>query len=164
MLNVIYFSNVTETTHRLVGKLDVPAATGGQSWRLPLAGEWQAPAAARTAIGALADFILVTPTYGGLGRDAERRRYIPTQVLRFLREPANRAACRGVVTCGNRNFGLDYGRAGHLIAEKLEIPLLAKIELAGDHEDVLLVRDKLRVRTRELAGNNLIGRGVLLPA
>jgi protein involved in ribonucleotide reduction len=124
MLNVVYFSQVTETTHRFVKKLQVP----GDTLRIPLRGDWE--------YGNAAPYILAVPTYG----DSKGARLVPHQVIRFLNDAANRAGCVGVISFGNRNFGRDFARAGRVIADKLNVPLLHIIELAGDVEDVVEVQ------------------------
>lgn len=124
MLNLVYFSQVTETTHRFVSKLRMP----GDALRIPLRGAW--------AYGNAEPYILATPTYG----DSKGKRLVPHQVIQFLNDPANRAGCVGVLGFGNRNFGRDFARAGNVIADKLQVPLLATIELAGDPEDVGLIQ------------------------
>lgn len=123
MLDVIYFSSVTNMTHRFVQKLDTPAR------RLPLR---------RTDPEVLAEnpFILITPTYGnGTVQGA-----VPKQVIRFLNNPDNRALLRGVVAGGNRNFGVGYAAAGPIIARKCGVPHLTSFELMGMPDDVQRVQ------------------------
>lgn len=124
MLNLVYFSNVSETTHRFVQKLQMP----GDTLRILLRGEWE--------YGSPQPYILATPTYG----DSKGKRLVPHQVIKFLNVEENRRGCIGVLGFGNRNFGRDFARAGNVIAEKLQVPLLYTIELAGDPEDVGIVQ------------------------
>ena len=128
-MRVVYFSNVSENTHRFVEKLGVAAD------RIP-------NAAAQTGLLALEPYILITPTYGGGGRKGAD---VPRQVVRFLNEPENRALLRGVVAAGNTNFGADFCRAGHIIAQKCEVPLLHRFELLGTPEDVRTVNSILEM-------------------
>lgn len=101
MVHLVYFSSVSENTHRFVGKL------GFEAQRIPL----------RSTEGHLRvdrPYVLVVPTYGsGNGRGA-----VPKQVIGFLNDPANRALLRGVIAAGNTNFGAAYCIAGDIIARK----------------------------------------------
>lgn len=123
-MNLVYFSSVSENTHRFVRKLDVPAT------RIPLR-------AADTPVRASEPFILVTPTYGGGSRKGAD---VPRQVIRFLNDPENRKLLRGVIASGNTNFGADFCRAGDVISEKCAVPVLYRFELLGTSEDVSSVR------------------------
>ena len=75
------------------------------------------------------DCVLCVPTYG---MDAE----IPGPVRTFLNNRPNRQYIKGVVAMGNRNFGADFAAAGREIANKLNIPLIAMVELAGTDKDI----------------------------
>src|SRR5579875_1150950 len=108
MLDIIYFSNVTETTKQFVDKINLQQVTGGVKHRIPIRGDY--PEEINN------DYILIVPTYG----DAAGRRHIPHQVKNFLNNPNSRAHIKGVIACGNRNFGKEYGRAGDIIAQKLQ--------------------------------------------
>jgi protein involved in ribonucleotide reduction len=121
MLNLVYFSNVTETTHRFVQKINLH---GGKAYRIPLKGDF--------GYCMLDQYILITPTYG----DHHGHGHLPPQVRKFLGQEDLRNMCVGVASAGNRNFGKEYGRAGDLIAAKLGIPLVLKFELAGDPDDI----------------------------
>lgn len=140
MLNLVYFSQVTETTHRFVQKLRMP----GDALRIPLRGDWE--------YGDASPYILALPTYG----DGKGTRMIPHQVIRFLNVEANRVGCVGVLAFGNRNFGRDFARAGSLVAEKLNVPLLYTIELAGDPEDVGTVQTIVDTLAVELTPASLL--------
>lgn len=71
-------------------------------------------------------FVLVTPTTG-FGQ-------VPFSVAEFVRN--NSDLLRGVAASGNRNWGVNFGRAGELIAEQYGVPLLLRFELSGTDEDV----------------------------
>lgn len=131
MIDVIYFSNITENTHRFVTKLELPSAR-----RIPLRGDYE--------FEVVNPFVLITPTYltGKLDKEA-----IPHQVRKFLREKSFRTLCSGVIAGGNINFGDEYGIAGDIISAKLHIPLLYKFELAGTTHDVETVRNGLEAIT-----------------
>lgn len=122
---VVYFSNVSENTHRFVEKLGV------RSVRIPLG--------AAEALQVDEPYVLVVPTYGS-GRGT---RMVPVQVTRFLNDPHNRSLLRGVVASGNTNFGADYCRAGDVISAKCQVPLLYRFELLGSPVDVRSVQDAL---------------------
>ncbi len=126
----VYFSSVSENTHRFVAKVGA-----AHSQRIPLT---------RETIQTTEPFILITPTYGGGGR---RGADVPKQVIRFLNDPDNRALLRGVVASGNTNFGADFCRAGHIIAEKCGVPLLHTFELLGNPEDVSIVKTLVEENT-----------------
>lgn len=129
MIDIIYFSNITENTHKFVHKLELPSKT----LRIPLRGDFE--------YDVLAPYVLITPTYGTGKTDKEM---VPHQVRKFLRERAFRTPCSGVIAGGNINFGDEYGLAGNVISEKLHVPLLYKFELAGNNLDVERVRLGLR--------------------
>lgn len=126
MVHLVYFSSVSENTHRFVGKL------GFEAQRIPL----------RSTEGHLRvhrPYVLVVPTYGGgNGRGA-----VPKQVIGFLNDPANRALLRGVIAAGNTNFGAAYCIAGDIIARKCRVPQLYQFELMGTADDVVAVQEGL---------------------
>lgn len=122
MGNLVYFSTVSENTHRFVGKLGVPAQ------RIPCnAGE---------TLQVDAPYILLVPTYGG----GSVKGAVPSPVIRFLNNPENRSWLRGVIAAGNTNFGEAYCIAGDIIAQKCGVPFLYRFELMGTPEDVDKVR------------------------
>ncbi|HLR94922.1 MAG TPA: class Ib ribonucleoside-diphosphate reductase assembly flavoprotein NrdI [Jiangellaceae bacterium] len=120
---LVYFSSVSETTHRFVGKLDLPSA------RLPL----RRP---DPKLVAYRPFVLVTPTYGG----GDGRGAVPKQVIAFLNDQRNRSLIRGVIGAGNTNFGQAYCLAGDVVAAKCHVPHLYRVELLGTTRDVEAVR------------------------
>lgn len=123
---IVYFSSVSENTHRFVAKLGFPSA------RIPL----------RPADGTLSvdrEYVLCVPTYGG----GSVRGAVPKQVIRFLNDPHNRSLCRGVIASGNTNFGEAYCLAGDIIAAKLGVPFMYRYELLGTPTDVARVKEGL---------------------
>src|SRR3569833_797052 len=75
---LVYFSSVSENTHRFVQKLGVPAI------RIPL----------HERIEVHQPYILLLPTYGRGRGDTphlEAKGYVPKQVIRFLNNPHNRS-------------------------------------------------------------------------
>lgn len=73
MAQLIYFSSVSENTHRFVGKLGIAAD------RIPVL-------PSEPHLQATEPFVLLLPTYGG-GNGAGA---VPKQVIRFLNDPDNR--------------------------------------------------------------------------
>lgn len=71
-------------------------------------------------------FILLTPTYG-FGE-------IPAPTKKFLSE--NRENCIGVISSGNMNWGNMFAIAGDKASLEFDIPLLMKIEQAGNAQDI----------------------------
>ncbi len=71
-------------------------------------------------------YILVTYTVG-FGE-------VPVSVSNFLE--ANHHYLRGVAASGNKVWGSNYGKAGILIAQSYDVPLLLKFELSGTKRDV----------------------------
>ncbi|CAN5677807.1 class Ib ribonucleoside-diphosphate reductase assembly flavoprotein NrdI [soil metagenome] len=131
MSNLVYFSSVSENTHRFVEKLDIPAI------RIPL----------RERIEVDAPYVLVLPTYGGghangpdLSDKAGAGGYVPKQVIAFLNNEHNRSLLRGVIAAGNSNFGAEFGYAGDVVSRKCGVPYLYRFELMGTTDDVIAVR------------------------
>jgi len=101
---VVYFSSVSENTHRFVGKLGVPAV------RIPLHGRIEVDE----------PYVLVLPTYGGghATPDINDGGYVPKQVIAFLNNEHNRSLIRGVIAAGNNNFGAEFAYAGDVVSGK----------------------------------------------
>ncbi|MGA7054889.1 MAG: class Ib ribonucleoside-diphosphate reductase assembly flavoprotein NrdI [Mycobacterium sp.] len=125
--SLVYFSSVSENTHRFVQKLGVPAT------RIPLHGR----------IEVREPYVLVLPTYGGghaNGPDPDAGGYVPKQVIAFLNKEDNRSLIRGVIAAGNNNFGAEFAYAGNVISRKCGVPYLYRFELMGTPDDVDAVR------------------------
>jgi protein involved in ribonucleotide reduction len=126
MCGLVYYSSATGNTARLV------AALGTDAMRIPIRPSAPMPTPARP-------FVLISPTFAdGAGRGA-----VPKQVIRFLNIPAHRALLRGVIGAGNRNFGTNFALAGDVIADKCNVPVLTRFELAGTDLDIARIRDGL---------------------
>ena len=126
MGSLVYFSSVSDNTHRFVTKLGLPAQ------RIPLRpGDGQ--------LRVTEPYVLVVPTYGG-GNEGGA---VPRQVIKFLNDEDNRALIRGVIAAGNTNFGSAYCIAGRIVAAKCDVPYLYGFELMGTAEDVTRVREGL---------------------
>lgn len=128
MYDIVYFSNVSNNTHRFVEKLDLPAH------RIPIRWEGEKP------FMALNEYVLFVPTYGG-GND---KRHIPKPVIEFLNIRKNRDLLRGVVGFGNTNFGDTYCSAAEVVSAKTGVPLLYRVEILGTSDDVTQVMERLQ--------------------
>lgn len=106
--SLVYFSSVSENTHRFVQKLGIPAT------RIPLHGRIEVDE----------PYVLILPTYGGgranPGLDAGG--YVPKQVIAFLNNDHNRAQLRGVIAAGNTNFGAEFCYAATSSPENVAFP------------------------------------------
>ena len=127
MLDVVYFSSVSENTKRFVEKLGVKTV------RIPL----KTDEAAEFIYDK--DSVLVVPTYGS----GDEGSTVPKQVIKFLNNPVNRSHVKAVIATGNTNFGESYGLAGDIVATKLGVPLLKRVELLGTPEEVQEVKERL---------------------
>ncbi|WP_396926978.1 class Ib ribonucleoside-diphosphate reductase assembly flavoprotein NrdI [Mycolicibacterium sp.] len=127
---LVYFSSVSENTHRFVQKLGVPAI------RIPL----------HERIEVHQPYVLLLPTYGrgrGDSPTLDAKGYVPKQVIRFLNNPHNRSHIRAVVGAGNTQFGAEYCFAARLVSHKCKVRLLYRFEMMGTAEDVEAVRAEL---------------------
>lgn len=127
MLNIVYFSNVSNNTHRFVNSLEWT----GHVYRIPIKGIFD--------YTLLNSYVLICPSYG----DANHG-HIPPQVKKFLNEEANRKHCVGVIGAGNITFGEDFAKAANILSTKLHVPLLYKFELAGTENDREKVKQGLK--------------------
>ncbi len=59
---------------------------------------------------------------------------VPPEVMEFARR--NRNHIVGVAASGNRNWGANFARAGVILSQMLQVPLLLQFELAGWQSDV----------------------------
>ena len=128
---VVYFSSVTDNTHRFVQKLDLPNV------RIPLRLKDE-------PLIVNEPYVLVCPTYGGgVSLTGENSRPVPRQVIRFLNNEHNRSFIRAVVAGGNSNFGADFGKAGEVISAKCKVPYVYCFEMMGNEDDVRICRGGL---------------------
>ena len=138
MYEVVYFSNVSGNTHRFVEKLDFT------SHRIPV--KWDADNPLLIEENA----VLFVPTYGG-GNDDKT---VPRQVVKFLNIRENRERIKAVIGFGNTNFGEHFCAAGEIVAEKLGVPLLYKVEISGTPYDVEKVNERLETLWTDTAITN----------
>lgn len=127
MYDIVYFSNVSENTKRFVDKLNL------QSHRIPI--KWDDD----TPLTLNREFVLVVPSYGG----GAEGRTVPKSVVKFLNIEQNRQLLRGIVGTGNTNFGVHYCKAAEIVAAKIGVPLLYRVEITGTPDDVLQVKERL---------------------
>lgn len=59
---------------------------------------------------------------------------VPLPVINFLEN--NSQYLRGVISSGNRNWGENFAKAGDVIAEKYNVPLIMKFELRGSQKQL----------------------------
>ncbi len=140
MTPIVYFSNVSENTHRFMQRLQRHRQTPGTltSYRIPLQ---------RTDIPfTMAEsYILITPSYG-----TERTSHVPPQVKNFLKDETTRNHCVGVVGAGNINFGDEYAAAADAISRKLQIPILHKFELSGFDKDIAALQQITQLTKQDI--------------
>ncbi|WP_371246830.1 class Ib ribonucleoside-diphosphate reductase assembly flavoprotein NrdI [Mycoplasmopsis agassizii] len=117
---VVYFSSISNNTHRFIQKLGI------DNKRIPTE-LTDAPLIVDQ------DYVLITPTYAGGGEF--KNGAVPKQVINFLNNPQNRSFCKAVIASGNTNFGDTFALAGPIISKKLNIPLLYQFELLGTADD-----------------------------
>lgn len=129
---IVYFSSVSENTHRFVEKL------GMRALRIPLIDR-------DNTFRVDEPYVLICPTYGGgkpsiTSAGAVGGGFVPKQVIRFLNNPHNRSLIRAVIAAGNTNFGEEFCLAGDIISRKCAVPYLYRFELMGTAYDVERVR------------------------
>lgn len=125
MGGLVYFSSASGNTKRLIEKLNLPAM--------------QVPRGDQPPPTLDKPYVLVCPTYA----DGQGRNAVPKQVISLLNDANNRRFLRGVVGGGNRNFGETFALAGRTIAQKCNVPLLYRFELAGTDNDIARIREGL---------------------
>jgi protein involved in ribonucleotide reduction len=126
-MSIVYFSSVSENTHRFVEKLGLTAQ------RIPLRLKDE-------PLVVTDEYVLILPTYGG---GTTRGGAVPKQVIQFLNDTRNRSLIRGVIAAGNTNFGEAFCLAGEIVAKKCDVPYLYRFELLGTDQDVIRVREGL---------------------
>lgn len=127
MATVVYFSNYSGNTHRFVERLECEAH------RIPIKWDDDSPLVIEE------HSVLFVPTYGGGSETAT----VPRQVKKFLAVQQNRENIIGVVGFGNTNFGNHFCKAADLVADKLQVPVVDRVEIFGTSEDVARVQAKI---------------------
>lgn len=126
---IVYFSSVSGNTKRFVEKLDHPSV------RIPLRPRVEGIPQLEQAS------VLILPTYGA----GPATKAVPKQVIQFLNVKENRDKIIGVIGTGNKNFGESYCLAADMVAQKLGVPVLYKLEMFGEPHDVVAVREGLKL-------------------
>lgn len=126
-IHVVYFSSISNNTHRFIQKLEV------NNSRIPYNLEEE--------LVINCEYVLVTPSYSGGGEFKSGA--VPKQVIKFLNNKQNRDFCRGVIASGNTNFGNTFAMAGPILSKKLNVPLLYQFELLGTKNDVAIIKSTL---------------------
>lgn len=128
-IGIVYFSNYSGNTKRLVDKIN------GNAIRIPIDWDSLNP----TIVDR--EYILILPTYGG----GSEKSAIPRQVRHFLNIEQNRNLLRGVIGTGNTNFGEHYCKAAEMVSAKTGVPLIARVEIFGTDEDVSKIKERLEL-------------------
>lgn len=127
-LDIFYYSNRSGNTKRFVNKL------GYDNYHVSEKQLAERP------------YVLCVPTYGG----GDEEYAIPRAVDNFLSVKTNQKLLVGVIGMGNRNFGIDYCKAAHLVCDEFAVPLIGKVELFGTPEDVELIQEGLMKLNEQL--------------
>jgi len=104
---LIAYDSKTGNVKRFIQKLDLPAVQIAEGMQL------EEP------------FVLITYTTG-FGQ-------VPPRVSTFLEH--NHGRMLGVAASGNRNWGERFAKSADLIAERYQVPIVAKFELSGTKKD-----------------------------
>jgi len=128
-INIVYFSNYSGNTKRLVERLN------GTATRIPI--DWDP----RDPIVVRDEYVLFVPTYGG----GSEKSAIPRQVRYFLNIEQNRNLLRGVVGTGNTNFGEHFCKAADIISRKTGVPIIARVEIFGTDDDIDKINKRLEI-------------------
>ena len=123
MAQLVYFSSRSGNTAKFVARLGLDAL------RIPIDANDPMPLPDQP-------YVLICPTYA----DGQGRGAVPKAVIHFLNDPRRRSHLRGVIGAGNRNFGATYALSARVIAEKCNVPVLWRFELAGTDTDIQKVR------------------------
>jgi len=140
MLDLIYFSNVSENTHRFALNMKKFADSATDELniiRIPVKGMLEEKPTK--------PFLLVCPSYGSASQG-----HVPPQVKKFLSEENARNLCAGVIGCGNLNFGAEFAASGDKIAQRIQKPLLYRFELAGFDTDIEKIFRLLNMEPEQL--------------
>lgn len=119
MVRIHYWSSSTRNTEALANKLATPTIRIDQE-----------PVDDYT--------VLMLPTF----EQPRLNDYVPRPVRTWLGQ--NGQYVIGVIGCGNINFGSDYCRAAHDVADHLGVPVLYRAELMGTPTDVTEIDTGIR--------------------
>lgn len=121
-MRVVYFTSKTGNTARFAGKLRLnsTALIKGLTLTEP--------------------FVLFVPTYAS--RDGKGS--VAKPIITFLNDITNRQNLAAIVGFGNRNFGENFAIGSEVVSLKCNVPLLHKVELFGNSDDIEIVEDRIR--------------------
>ena len=124
---IVYFSSASNYTHTFVEKVGLPAV------RIPLRPRVEGMITIDTPK------VLILPTYGA----GPHTKAVPKQVIQFLNIKQNRDSVVGVIGTGNANFYGAYCLAADIVSQKLQVPVLYRLEIMGTPHDVEQVQGGL---------------------
>ena len=70
---------------------------------------------------------------------------VPEKVMEFLENEENQSNLKGIIVTGNVNFGDYFCKAGDLICRNFNVPIIRKIDLRGNDEDVTEIRKQYKI-------------------
>ncbi len=70
---------------------------------------------------------------------------VPLEVKYFLSNPMNKQNIHYVVGSGNKNWGINYCKAAHIIEQNFNCELLQTFELSGNKFDIEKFKQNLEV-------------------
>lgn len=145
-LDIIYFSNISENTKRLINRLSFATPIERSDlaenspdkriegsinvYRIPLQTHGQELTDFSEKVSH--PYVLIFPTYGRKGGKG----MIPPQVLMFTKAENTIPLCKGLIGTGQRNFGKDYCKGVLKMSYHFGIPIIRTMELSGMPEDI----------------------------
>ncbi len=61
---------------------------------------------------------------------------VPRAIEAFFTNEINQQNVHGFVCSGNKNWGINYCKAAHILSERFNVPVLQKFELSGNIHDL----------------------------
>lgn len=120
-MKAVYFTSKTGNTEKFVDKLNMETVK------------------ITKGLIVFEPFVLFVPTYAS----NDGKNSVAPQIKIFLNEEINRKNLKAVVGFGNRNFGSNFAIGAQVISLKCKVPLIHKVELFGNPEDVEIVIDRI---------------------
>lgn len=74
---------------------------------------------------------------------------VPLEIKYFLSKQPNKENIRYVVGSGNKNWGINYCKAAHIISKNFDCELLQTFELSGNRHDIEMFKKNLKVADNE---------------
>ncbi len=75
---------------------------------------------------------------------------VPAEINEFFKLEINQQNCLGLVCSGNKNWGINYCKAAHIISKQINVAVLQEFELSGNIHDV----NKFEVILEEIKNEN----------